>query len=188
MHSKEVLGEGKYYRMVKAKGWEYVEPVGFSDVVLIIPVTDDGRMVLIEQYRVPADKQVFEIPAGLVGDKEHIKDENIIEAARRELIEETGYDAKNITIAIKAAPNAGSNTLEVHMLLATGLKKVGNGGGNPEEGENIKVYEVPLAHVRTWLNDKIAHGHVVDLKVYAGLFFAMEYWNEHQNALDGHNR
>lgn len=177
MHSKEVLGEGKYYRMVKANGWEYVEPVGFTDVVLIVPVTDDGKLVLIEQYRVPAGRQVFEIPAGLVGDKKHIEDEDIIEAARRELIEETGYDAKSITVATKAAPNAGSNTLEVHMLLATGLKKVGKGGGNPEEGEDIKIYEVPLDSVHAWLEDKVAKGHVIDLKVYAGLFFAMEYWN-----------
>lgn len=177
MRSKEVLGEGKYYRMVKADGWEYVEPVGFSDVVLIVPVTDDGKMVLIEQYRVPAGRQVFEIPAGLVGDKAHLLDEDIIEAARRELIEETGYDAQHITISTKAAPNAGSNTLEVHMLLATGLKKVGKGGGNPEEGEDIKVYEIPLGDVHGWLEEKVRDGHVIDLKVYAGLFFAMEYWN-----------
>lgn len=168
--NREVKYRGEYYEFVEEDGWEYIHPAQFDDVVVIVAITDSNKLVLVEQYRVPAGKQVIELPAGLVGDEAAYDGEGIIETARRELIEETGYDARNIEIVACGPPSAGSNTLSVNMLLATGLEKVGPGGG--VEGESILVHELDLDDIETGLESFIANGLVVDLKIYAGLWFA----------------
>jgi ADP-ribose pyrophosphatase len=166
----EVMAEGKYFRMVRQGKWEYIQPECFTDVVLIIPITDDGKVVLVEQYRVPVGRRVFELPAGLVGDHAHHKDEDIVDAARRELLEETGYRARTMEVLTDGAPSAGSNSVILTVLRATGLEKVAPGGG--DHTEDIIVHEVRLAEVPAWLEEKRQQGAVVDLKVYAGLFLA----------------
>jgi ADP-ribose pyrophosphatase len=169
---REIMAEGDFYRFVREGCWEYIEPAGFREAVLIIPVTDDGRLVLVEQFRTPVRAQVLEIPAGLVGDAEGGRDEGVIAAGHRELLEETGYEASSMQVAARGFPSAGSNSVEVTILLATGLSKVAGGGGC--EGEDIIVHEVPLPEVRDWLEQRRAEGGVIDLKVFAGLFFALD--------------
>ena len=162
-----VLAEGKYFRMLNKAGWEYITPNCFHGVVLIIPITDDGKIVLIEQYRPPVDSIVVELPAGLVGDEPHAKQESFIEAADRELIEETGFKANNLEILTTGAPSPGSNSVILHFIKATGLEKVSAGGG--VSTENIEIFEVPLNQIKDFLDKRIALGHIVDLKVYTGL-------------------
>ncbi|MCD4826001.1 MAG: NUDIX hydrolase [Phycisphaerae bacterium] len=170
---KKVLAEGKYFRMILQGRWEYLEPKNFSDVVMIVPVTDDGKLVIIEQYRVPVAAQTFEIPAGLVGDDDDKQGESVYAAAHRELLEETGYQADSMEVILEGAPSAGSNSLILTFLMATGLKKVTAGGG--DEHEDIIVHEVPLDEVPAWLDEKRTHGNVVDLKIYTGLFLAQKF-------------
>lgn len=176
-----VLAEGRYFRFLRKGSWEYIEPAGFTGVVLILPITDDGKVVLIEQHRPPRDAVVVEIPAGLVGD-EGMHDagpgsealsspESLVDAARRELLEETGYEADAMELLTVGAPSAGSNTVIVHVFKATGLRKVAAGGGNPHEGEAITVIEVPLGEVDVYLDRRRAEGALIDLKVYTGLYF-----------------
>ena len=167
---KHTVFNGRYYKFIIDDGWEYIEPSGFDDVVVIIPVTNDDKLVLVEQYRVPAGGQVIELPAGLIGDLDEHDGEDILEAADRELIEETGYHASKMEIVADGPPSAGSNTLSVKMILATDLRKVGEGGG--VAGESIKVHEVPLDEVRERLEGFIDQGFVVDLKIYGGVWFA----------------
>lgn len=173
--NRQVLAEGRFYRMIDQGGWEYIEPTSFAGVVLIVPVTDDGRVVLIEQYRVPVDAQVIEIPAGLVGDQAQHDGESLEAAARRELIEETGYEAARMDLLTEGAPSAGSNRLVLALFKATGLKKVGLGGG--DETEDILVHEVPPADVPAWLGQQQQAGKVIDLKLYAGLYFLQAQGN-----------
>jgi ADP-ribose pyrophosphatase len=172
-HSNEqptVLGEGNYFTFLKEGNWEYIRPKKFTGVVLIVPITDDGKVVLIEQYRTPMRRKVIEIPAGLVGDQEHLADEDHAAGASRELHEETGYEAERMELLTAGPPSAGSNTVMLSIYKATGLKKTGPGGG--DHTEDITVHEVPIPELRAWLKQRETMGNVIDLKVYAGLFLA----------------
>lgn len=164
--------DGRYYDFVIEDGWEYLRPACFDDVVLIVPVTDDGAIVLVEQHRVPAGGPVIELPAGLVGDRPEHRGEGILDAARRELLEETGYAAADMEIAAAGMPSAGSNSLSVSLVLATGLRKVGPGGG--DGSESIRVMEIPLADAERRLEGLRDEGFALDLKIYAGLWFVRD--------------
>lgn len=168
---KKTLHEGKYVRFVDLDGWEYVERLGASGVVIIIAVTDARRLVLVEQFRPAMGKQVIELPAGLAGDIEGQEDEAFIAAAHRELIEETGYQAEEMVIVAEGPPSAGLATEILTLIEARGLKKVGEGGG--DESEDIIVHEVPLDDVVPWLEEQAGTGRAIDIKIYGGLFFAL---------------
>ncbi|HKY63326.1 MAG TPA: NUDIX hydrolase [bacterium] len=165
---KKILHRGKYLQLCAGGGWEWVERVGCSGVVMILPLTEGGEAVLIDQFRVPLAKRVIEFPAGLVGDRE-AAEESLETAALRELEEETGFTAEEITRVAFGPPSAGLSPESVDIFLATGLTRVGEGGG--DETEDIEVAVVPLKEVDRWLEKKIAEGCLVDPKVYAGLYF-----------------
>ncbi len=169
MNEQHIQHHGNYYNFVVENGWEYIDPAGFRDVVIIIPITDDDNLLLVEQYRVPVSSSVLELPAGLVGDIAGKETEGILEAAGRELIEETGYRASTMKIVTEATPSAGSNSLAVKMVLATDLQKVGPGGG--DETENITVHKIPIAELPAYLERRRNEGTVIDMKIYAGLWF-----------------
>ncbi len=87
----EVLAEGKYLRFLSEGGWEYVIRPHSTGVVVIVAVTPARELILVEQHRVAVHASVIELPAGLVGDTSALRGEPLETAARRELIEETGY-------------------------------------------------------------------------------------------------
>ena len=165
-----MLGEGKYFDFVKLDDWEFLRPKAFTGVVLIIAITDDGKLVLIEQFRPPAGTQCVEIPAGLVGDIPEHCEEDLVTAAHRELLEETGYEAKTMEIVFEGVPSPGSNAIILTFLLARGLRKVADGGG--DDSEDITVHEVPVEDVFSWIQERRKTGSYIDLKVFTGLFFA----------------
>lgn len=167
--AKKVLAKGKHIQLVRREHWEYAERLRISGIVILVPVTDDGRIVLVEQYRVPAGGRVLELPAGLVGDVPGKHHERLVTAAKRELIEETGYSAKRMKLLTEGPPSPGISSEHVSFYLATGLRKVGPGGG--DETEDIQVFEVPLAKAGSWLESRRKRGVIVDPKVYAGLYF-----------------
>ena len=75
--------------MYDRDGWEYVSRSRGRNVVGIVAVTADDELVLVEQFRPPVNNRVLELPAGLVADED--AEEDPLNAARRELLEETGY-------------------------------------------------------------------------------------------------
>ena len=83
---------GRYLGMKERNHWEYAYRTNASGVVVIVPVTEAGELVLVEQYRVPVESRVMELPAGLVGDDAD-PGESLQQGAQRELIEETGFRA-----------------------------------------------------------------------------------------------
>src|SRR6476660_4648772 len=99
--------DGKYLQVLKRGKWEYVSRKKITGIVGIIPVTDDGKLILIEQFRMPVGKTVIELPAGLAGDVEGEENEPLVNAARRELLEETGYEAKEMIEVAAGTPSAG---------------------------------------------------------------------------------
>ena len=164
------LYDGKYIRLVRESGWEFVRRKNVSGIVGIVAVTDDRRLVLVEQYRPPVGRPVIELPAGLAGDVAGSESEALADAARRELLEETGYAAAEMTQLCAGTASAGLGDEVVTLFRATGLKKVGAGEGDGHE--KITLHEVALDGIEQWLDAQAAGGKLVDLKVYSGLYFA----------------
>jgi len=171
MNDQPVLQwEGKFLRVIRCGRWEYADRVGTSGAVAIVAVTEDAKLILTEQYRIPMACRVIELPAGLVGDMPGQANEDLAEAARRELLEETGYEAREMTRLTSGPPSAGLASEIVTLFRARGLRRVAAGGGDAHE--DIQVHEVPLSKVGQWLDDRMAQGAMADPKIYAGLYFA----------------
>ena len=166
----DVVADGKHIQFVRQGTWEYTRRKGICGIVGIVAVTDDGKLVLVEQDRPPVGKRVIELPAGLAGDDEKHRGEDLAAAAKRELLEETGYEARRMTRCGEGAASAGMTDEVITLFLATGLRKTGNAEG--DGSEDITVHEVPLDEVIGWLDRQTRGGKLADLKVYAGLYFA----------------
>ena len=165
--SPRILAEGRFLRLVSRDGWEFVERKGPAGVVAIVAVTDAGELLLVEQYRVPLGRPVIELPAGLVGDSAQSIGESPDRAARRELLEETGYDSESLTVVGETPTSPGLTDGTVVFFRANRLVRVGDPAGDGDE--NITLHRVPLATLENWLAAARARGAAVDSKIYAGL-------------------
>jgi ADP-ribose pyrophosphatase len=165
-----VLGQGRYLTLLDEGGWEYVVRANVTGVVVIVAVTPDQRLILVEQYRPAVHKRVIELPAGLVGDIDGRRAESLREAAARELEEETGYTAAELGPLFEGPIAVGVSDEAVSFFQARGLTRVGAGGG--DETEDITVHAVPLAEVDAFLAARAGAGLAVDPKIFAGLFLA----------------
>lgn len=163
-----VLGGGRFLRLVRSDdGWEWVERVNSDGVVVIVAVTPQDEILLVEQHRPPVGGRVIELPAGLAGDE--LGREELATAALRELEEETGYRAGRIDRLTGGPISAGLSSEVITFFRAWDLDRVGAGGG--VGGEAIVLHQVPRAAVGPWLAEREAAGVQVDPKVYAGLWF-----------------
>lgn len=165
---KHLLARGSHLRLVSSDGWEYVERTGTTGVVAIVAV-DGGKLVLTEQYRAPVAARVIDLPAGLAGDGPSGAAEGLIAAAKRELLEEAGFEAAEMTYLTHGPSSAGLTAEIVTFYLASGLKRVGPGGG--DDSEEIQVHLIPLSTIDDWLRQRSEAGAYVDPKVYVGLYF-----------------
>lgn len=172
--AKDHITSGKYLKLVIRDGWEYVERVNCSGVVIIVSKTDDDKVIFVEQYRRPVEKNVIAFPAGLVGDDHGARGESPLEAAKRELLEETGYSAKKVRKLFVGPVSAGMCKDMVTIVHASGIKKVAQGGG-VGEWEQIKVHEVPLKSVDGWLKRQQKKGLLVAPNVFGGIYF-LKHW------------
>lgn len=159
---------GRYLRLVERNGWEFVTRSNARCVAALVAVTDAGEIVLVEQYRKPVSADVIEIPAGLVGDLSD-PDEPVLQAAARELEEETGFAAARLELVQECPSSAGMSDEMISFVLATGLTRVGPGGG--DESEDIEVHLVPLTAADVWLERQQAAGKLLDPKVYTALYW-----------------
>jgi ADP-ribose diphosphatase len=165
-----VIAKGRYLTFVDDGGWEYVTRPGVTGIVVIVAVSDERRLVLVEQYRPAVQKRVIELPAGLVGDVDGQRDESMAAAAARELEEETGYRAREMVPLFEGPIAVGVSDEAVSFFHAQGLSRVGDGGG--DETEDITVHEVPLDDLKAFLAARSESGLGVDPKIFAGLFLA----------------
>lgn len=165
--SREILHEGQWLRLVRIGHWESCERThGQGMAVIVIALTPDDEVLFVEQYRIPLGAPTIEMPAGLVGD-EH-DDDSLEAAAARELVEETGWEPAKVKVLLVGPTSAGMTNERIAFVRATGLRKVGAGGG--VGGENITVHAVPRCDVPAWLMRKQAEGYELDLKLWAGLW------------------
>jgi len=167
--NQTVLHTGKFLALINEGRWEYVDRVNATGAAVILAVTAERKVLLVEQYRIPVHTRTIELPAGIIGDGPGGNKESQAEAARRELLEETGYAAAKIEPLTAGAASSGLTSEVVTLFKASGLRRAGNGGGVAHE--NITVHEVPLAQVDAWLADKARAGVLIDPKIYAGLYF-----------------
>jgi ADP-ribose pyrophosphatase len=166
MDAKKVF-DGEKIVVLERDGWQYVERKKGKSAVAVIAMTDDGKVVLTEQYRRPVDARVIDWPAGLVGDEEGSSDP--AKTAKKELKEETGFTCENVERLTSGPTSPGITSEIVHLYRATGLRREGAGGG--VGGEDITVHEVPLDEIKPWLTRKTGEGLLIDLKIWAGLRF-----------------
>jgi ADP-ribose pyrophosphatase len=184
----KVLASGKYLRLVAQGHWEFAERVNATGAVAIVALSDTRQLVLVEQYRIPVRCRVIELPAGLVGDVPERRasltgqfpsDESsappadpvaveLAEAAHRELLEETGYEAAEMRLLGGGPPSAGLSNEVVTFFHARGLRRLSRGGG--VDHEQIVVHEPPLADLDAWLKQRSADGLMIDPKIFAGLY------------------
>lgn len=164
-----ILHKGKYLDLVREDNWEYVRRIQCSGIVVIVSMTQEGKVIFVEQYRKPVGAQVIEWPAGLVNDKVLHVPETMEAAARRELLEETGYEAGPLSLLVGGPVSSGLSSEIITFYKALDVIKVAPGGG--DSTESIKVHEVPLQDADRWLSEMGAKGFLVDPKVYAGLYF-----------------
>jgi ADP-ribose pyrophosphatase len=171
-NSEKIHYSGRFLGLKERDRWEYAYRTNASGVVVIVPVTDAGELVLVEQYRIPVRSRVLELPAGLVGDNGDT-DEAFETAAQRELIEETGYRAASLQELLTSPSTPGMADEMITIYFASGLERVGPGGG--DGNEDIAVHHVPLDNAVDWLEARKAEGVMLDPKIYAGLFWAQSH-------------
>ena len=169
-NERRVLAEGKFLRLVAQSGWEWVERTNCTDAAVIAAVTEDQCLVLVEQYRIPLACRVLDLPAGLVGDEPGDAGEATIDAARRELFEETGYESTDWHYVLHGPASPGLTTEAYSLFIVRSAKRTGAGGGDPHE--KIEVHSVPLAELDTRLAAKQHSGLVIDPKIYSARYFS----------------
>lgn len=165
----ETLYAGKWLSLRRRGRWEYAERNNPGGAVIILAVTAEDRVLFVEQYRVSIQCTTIEMPAGLVGDLPDQVAENALQAAGRELEEETGYRCERLEFVHSGPSSSGMSTETIAFVRALGLRKVGPGGGDATE--DITVHEVPRREAGQWLFERAAEGYSVDPKLFAGLWF-----------------
>lgn len=162
------LYAGRYLGLYDVNGWEYVSRQNAPAVAILIAVNDAGQLLLVEQFRPPLQAATIELPAGLVGDLDD-PHEDLLKAAQRELLEETGYHSEELELLFTCPSSAGMSDEMISFVMAKKLQRMGPGGG--DASENITVHEIPLADVARWLQDRINEGTPIDPKIYAALYW-----------------
>ncbi len=127
--SSEYLFNDLWFKVRKDRcltpGGKLVDPYyvyEFPTWVAAVPVTEEGEVILVKQYRHALGTVSIEIPGGCVDDS----DKNIEAAIARELMEETGYSFSSYDYLGKISPNPSTNNNFMHMFLARGGKKTGD--------------------------------------------------------------
>lgn len=157
---EEIVWQGKWITARRRGRWEYVGRARNIRAAVILPL-DAGDVVLVEQYRVPLGRRCIELPAGLIGDES--EGEDPLEAARRELVEETGYEAAEWTHLGEYFSSPGMVSESFTLLRASGLTRVDEGGGVSDE--DIVVHRVPLADIASRIDGFRAQGLAIDVKI-----------------------
>jgi ADP-ribose pyrophosphatase len=161
---KKVKGPTAVFKIFKVKiGKKEYENnlLKFSKTVGILPLISKNKIVLVSQYRFPVKKEIWEIPAGKLdrGEKPEI-------GAKRELKEETGYEAKEWKKIGEFYLSPGYSTEYMYLFVAKGLKQ---GEQSLDEGEMIKKVKI---FSKKEILKMIKNRKLVDAKTILALFFS----------------
>src|SRR5215470_8508182 len=170
----EVVFEGKSFGVRRD---ELIEPTGVRTMrevvthpgsVVVLPVLPDGKIVLVRQYRHATGQYLWELVAGRME-----KGESPKKGAARELIEETGFRAKKLTVFLDFFPTPGFLQERMYLLLAEDLTP---GQARPEEDEKLAVG----TYSKKQLEKMIRSGKMKDAKSIAGLLFYFTFLEKKQ--------
>jgi ADP-ribose pyrophosphatase len=156
----ETMWRGKYIAALKRGRWEYVSRTDDTKAVVVI-AEPEGKIVLVEQYRVPVGTRCLELPAGLVGDED--RHATVEETAVKELEEEAGFTAERIEILGEFHSSPGMVAEGFTLVRAHGVRKVGDGGGN--EHEEITVHLVARSEIPEFVASRRGEGIAIDVKL-----------------------
>jgi ADP-ribose pyrophosphatase len=135
---------------------EYLRHPG---AVMMIPLLDDGQVVLERQYRYPLARSLIEFPAGKID-----PGEGLLACAQRELLEETGYVAREWTYLGGFHNAIAYSDEKIEVFLAQGLT---HRGAQVDDGEVLEVFTAPWRQLLAW----IADGTVTDVKTVVGTYW-----------------
>lgn len=141
---------------------EYITHPG---AVAVLALLDNGKLVMERQYRYPLQREFIELPAGKIDDQEHILD-----CAKRELLEETGYVAREWMHLTTAWPCIGYADERMEYFIARGLT---HEGSQLDDGEFLEVFELSLEEALEW----VRAGRISDSKTIVGLFWLEKVLN-----------
>ena len=133
------------------------EVVEHNGGICVVPITENGEVLMVEQYRYPYGEVIFEIPAG-----KRDGNEEPLEGGKRELREETGAVAENYTFLGELYPTPGYCGEVIYMYLATGLTF---GETDPDDDEFLNVKKIPLEKAV----DMIMKGEIKDAKTQTAI-------------------
>jgi ADP-ribose pyrophosphatase len=119
----------------------------FSTWVGALPVTADGKIIMVKQYRHALGETCIEIPGGCVDDS----DKNLEDAIAREVLEETGYSFTSYEYLGRISPNPSTNSNLLHMFLAKGGKKVAK--QQLDDNEEIEVMELSIDELKQLIRE-----------------------------------
>jgi len=151
--------QGRFITAKTRGRWEYVSRARGIKAAVILAITPEDEVVLVEQFRIPLGKPCIELPAGLIGDDDGGEGEEAAMAATRELEEETGYRAARMEDLGEFYSSPGMVSEAFTLFRAFDLTRVSEGGGI--EGEGITVHHVPRARIADFIAAKRAEGYSV---------------------------
>ena len=166
----ETLHDGKYLRMIRRNYigslgekayWEMVQRKNTNRIVAVAAITPERELVLEKIFRVPLGSYVIELPTGLAD----IMGESEEDAARRELLEETGFTVDEMKILLRGPFNVGLIEDEMALYYGTNARKIQE--PQLENSEDIEVVRIPLQDVSRFLQRE--EGIKKDLKIAAVL-------------------
>lgn len=167
--SSEMIYQGPVFGLRRD---EVIEPTGLRATrevithpgsVVVLPVLDDGRIVMIRQYRHATRQYLWELVAGRKEPEETPK-----EGAARELLEETGYRARRLKVFLDVFPTPGFLEERMYMVLAEGLTA---GEAQPEDDEKIEVQAYKVKEI----TEMMKKGRLKDAKSIAGILFYLTF-------------
>lgn len=168
----DVVYQGSFLRVLRdevelpngKKGTrEYIPHPGAS---MVIPVTAEGRLVMLRQYRYAVQKVFIEFPAGKID-----AGEEPLQTAQRELAEETGLVASHLEHLTTIHPVIGYSNEFIEIYLAKGLEQA---EAHPDEEEFVDVFEISFSEAMALMKK----GEITDVKTMVGLFWYQQVLKE----------
>ena len=152
----------KSFSPMMFRAMERMSSVGLiNEQMVIIPVLNDGRLLFERQHRYPIRQTILELPAGKID-----PGEDIALTARRELLEETGYEAADWRYLGVMHPCIGYANERIEIFLATGLNRVRD--QQLDAGEFLSLLSLSLDEAA----ERVRHGEITDAKSITALYWA----------------